>query len=76
MGVDTNAAQLFLQAFVDERIEMNESPMYGPEVGNDVISTANAHYIPLSISPGGDFHQELVLASGQHFLQYLVLSTL
>ena len=70
MGVDTNKAQAqFIPSalFVDESIHMTETPMIGPNVNNDVISTANAHYIPLSISPGGDFPSELVLASGQAF---------
>ena len=70
MGVDTNKAQAQFTPsaiFVDERIDMNETPLYGPSVNNDVVSTTNAHYIPLSISPGGDFPSELVLAAGQAF---------
>ena len=70
MSVDTNKAQAqFIPSaiFTDERINMNEVPLIGTSVNSDFVSSANAHYIPLSISPGGDFPSELVLASGQAF---------
>tara|TARA_A100001234_G_C12505100_1_gene333608 strand:- start:22 stop:504 length:483 start_codon:yes stop_codon:yes gene_type:complete len=31
------------------------------------VATANAHYIPLTVTPGGEFPTELVLADGEAF---------
>ena len=44
------------------RLEANTSPGYQEEG-----VAPNAHYIPLTISPGGEFPTELVLADGEAF---------
>ena len=36
-------------------------------LGSDDVATANVHFIPLTITPGGEFPTELVLADGEAF---------
>jgi len=36
-------------------------------IGRTDVATANVHYIPLTITPGGEFPTELVLADGEAF---------
>lgn len=66
--VDSGIAQGSLNIGNPDQLLVEEPLIRSQQnVGKEQSESPNAYYIPLSISPGGDFPSELVLASGQAF---------
>lgn len=70
LTVSSTEATGFFQSFpgAGSEIKTQATRLTAAEyVGSDDVATANVHYIPLTITPGGEFPTELVLADGEAF---------
>ena len=70
LSVSSTKATGFFQVLAGAGTEVQtQAPRLSTQefAGQEDVGSANVHYIPLTITPGGEFPTELVLADGEAF---------